>query len=382
MLTMSLTLNRDGEPLLTRGPEMIRRTGFRWGVLSDASEPSVDLAITLKDGVMCQAFLGGIAGCDYRNLRVDGTDCAVHCLLKAVRTPNLPRRTPVEVAAIEEANSAVVSAYQGRRFSEQRPERRRRGVSRRCGASACCAWATSSAWPRPASSELGLPIGTVWSVASRPPSTSPRRLSRAVVERRRFGLRCLGRPDRELLGLPLDFACYVEIDNTGGASDLVLQSANASEGSFVVGPPTWIPQGMVARLVLRDPKPSIHGSDGTIRYGYSNADLTMQAVTLHFECPTGILNKATSSQAARVTWAKSTNPKCTWSTRVPSGGHPLFVGHVIGGGQPPRTRALRPGPVRRSSVSRPRVSTSSTSALHAQPAMLSYRRGCSRTPCR
>lgn len=185
------------------------------------------------------------------------------------------------------------------------------------------------------------------------------------------------------LGLPLDFACYVEIDNTGGASDLVLQSANASEGSFVVGPPTWIPQGMVARLVLRDPKPSIHGSDGTIRYGYSNADLTMQAVTLHFECPTGILsNKATSSQAAWVTWAKSTNPKGTWSTRVPSGGHPLFVGYVIGGGQPHETRALRPGPVRRSSVSRPKVSTSSTSALHAQPAMLSYRRGCSRTPCR
>lgn len=137
------------------------------------------------------------------------------------------------------------------------------------------------------------------------------------------------------LGLPLDFACYVEIDNTGGASDLVLQSANASEGSFVVGPPTWIPQGMVARLVLGDPKPSIHGSDGIIRYGYSNADLTMQAVTLHFECPTGILsNKATSSQAARVTWAKSTNPKGTWSTRVSSGGHPLFVGYVIGGGQP------------------------------------------------
>ena len=44
-------------------------TGFRWGVLSDASELSVDLAIT-----------------------------------------------PVEVAAIEEANSTVVSAYQAEGF--------------------------------------------------------------------------------------------------------------------------------------------------------------------------------------------------------------------------------------------------------------------------
>lgn len=187
------------------------------------------------------------------------------------------------------------------------------------------------------------PVGERTRPADRNRGQSPR----VRLQRRRGGCRAqwwsgvdsdfgvwVGRIE-SYLGLPLDFACYVEIDNTGGASDLVLQSANASEGSFVVGPPTWIPQSMVARLVLGDPKPGIRGSDGTIRYGYSNADLTMQAVTLHFECPTGILsNKATSSQAAWVTWAKSTNPKCTWSTRVPSGGHPLFVGHVIGGGQP------------------------------------------------
>ena len=75
MLTMSLTLNRDGEPLLTRGPEMHGwLTGFRWGVLSDASELSVDLAIT-----------------------------------------------PVEVAAIEEANSTVVSAYQAEGFPSSDP---------------------------------------------------------------------------------------------------------------------------------------------------------------------------------------------------------------------------------------------------------------------
>ena len=49
-------------------------TGFRWGVLSDASELSVDLAIT-----------------------------------------------PVEVAAIEEANSTVVSAYQAEGFPSSDP---------------------------------------------------------------------------------------------------------------------------------------------------------------------------------------------------------------------------------------------------------------------
>ena len=172
-------------------------TGFRWGVLSDASEPSVDLAITLKDGVMCQAFLGGIAGCDYRNLRVDGT--TVSFTFSRPFAPQTPR-TPVEVAAIEEANSTVVSAYQAEGFPSNDPnvvdaefldvavpQHAAHGRLLRLGREA--SWRANSACR-----------SEPWSVASRPPSTSPRRLSRAVVERRRFGLRCLGRPDRELLG--------------------------------------------------------------------------------------------------------------------------------------------------------------------------------------
>ena len=307
-------------------------TGFRWGVLSDASELSVDLAITRKDGVMCQAFLGGIAGCDYRNLRVDGT--TVSFTFSRPFAPQTPR-TPVEVAAIEEATAPSSAPTRQRVFRAAT----RTSSTRSLSALRCLSMLRMGDF-------FGLavrPVGERTRPADRNRGQSPR----VRLQRRRGGCRAqwwsgvdsdfgvwVGQIE-SYLGLPLDFACYVEIDNTGGASDLVLQSANASEGSFVVGPPTWIPQGMVARLVLRDAKPSIRGSDGTIRYGYSNADLTMQAVTLHFECPTGILsNKATSSQAARVTWAKSTNPKGTWSTRVPSGGHPLFVGYVIGGGQP------------------------------------------------
>jgi len=49
--------------LFTRGPEVHWwLTGFKWGVLSDPSQLSVDVAITLKDTAMRDAFIAGIAG--------------------------------------------------------------------------------------------------------------------------------------------------------------------------------------------------------------------------------------------------------------------------------------------------------------------------------
>src|SRR3954447_21317050 len=57
-LQLSATLSRDGTVLFTRGPEPHWwLTGFKWGVLSDPTQLSVDVAITLKDDAMRDAFL-------------------------------------------------------------------------------------------------------------------------------------------------------------------------------------------------------------------------------------------------------------------------------------------------------------------------------------
>ncbi|MCK9920702.1 hypothetical protein MXD61_02055 [Frankia sp. AgPm24] len=59
---------------------------------------------------------------------------------------------------------------------------------------------------------------------------------------------------------------------------------------------------MTARLVLQDPKPSIHGAEGSVTYRYATPDLTMASVDLSFACPTGFDdNAAGSSQPDWVT---------------------------------------------------------------------------------
>jgi hypothetical protein len=127
----------------------------------------------------------------------------------------------------------------------------------------------------------------------------------------------------------------VEIDNTKGTSDLVLTGQSAAYGTYVVGPPSWIPQGTVGRLVVQDPKPSVFGSQGTVTYDYCDANLAMSTVTFSYECPTGFNdNKAASTQAAWACFAKSSNANNAWSRAVPGGGHPLYVDYVTAGGRP------------------------------------------------
>jgi len=137
------------------------------------------------------------------------------------------------------------------------------------------------------------------------------------------------------LGLPLDFSCYVEVDNTRGASDLVLTGSSASYGSYTVTPPTWIPKGTVGRFILQDSKPSGSGSDGTATYKYCDNNLGVKSVTFSYEDPYWWFNdnRASSSQADSATWSK-TDRNGAWGSSVPTDGHPLYVGYVIGGGQP------------------------------------------------
>jgi hypothetical protein len=138
----------------------------------------------------------------------------------------------------------------------------------------------------------------------------------------------------EYLGLPLDYSCWVEIDNTNGASDLVLAGNSAAHGTYVVGPPAWIGKGTVARLVLQDPKPNPFGSDGAVAYTYSDANLKMKTVTFSYRCPTVDSNQAASTQPDWACFAKSGDPNSPWSQPVPAHGNPLFVGFVTGGGKP------------------------------------------------
>ncbi|MBN2739219.1 MAG: DUF4474 domain-containing protein [Spirochaetales bacterium] len=61
MLTMSFVLHKNGEKILGRGPEKHWwLTGFKWGVMSDPKELSMQLKIQFPDEAMCKAFKGGL----------------------------------------------------------------------------------------------------------------------------------------------------------------------------------------------------------------------------------------------------------------------------------------------------------------------------------
>ena len=333
MLELSATLNRNGEVLFTRGPEVHWwLTGFKWGVLSDPTQLSVDVAITLKDADMCQAFQTAIAGRPYPNLKISCTTVSF-TFDQPYAVPQPPKPAPI-LAAVEAANQMIVSTYEAQGYLNNDPNDVQAEFLGVAGLAllhladyfglAVCQLAV----------EIGQGIPSVvtalvdgFSVAA---STVEGWLS-GVSQAFATWVSAI----ESYLGLPLDFSCYVEIDNTKGTSDLVVTGQNATYGTYVVGPPAWIPQGTVARLVLQDPKPSWHGSQGAVTYSYCDANLTMQTVSFSYECPTGFDdNEAASSQAAWACFAKSTNPSSAWSTSVPGGGHPLFVGYVTGGGQP------------------------------------------------
>jgi hypothetical protein len=141
----------------------------------------------------------------------------------------------------------------------------------------------------------------------------------------------------QFLGINMDYATYVEIDNTRGHSALILKGQTANNGSaFAVNPPFWIPKGKVARFVCVDPKGSVHGSDGSVTYSYTDANLNVKTVVFSFADPVGFWNSNTASAsqpADWVTWGRTTG---NWSTNPSdySSPHPFYVGYVIGGGQP------------------------------------------------
>ena len=332
-LELSATLHREDEVLFTRGPEVHWwLTGFKWGVLSQPSQLSVDASITLEDEAMLEAFMGGIEGRPYPNLKVEGTTVSF-TFVEPYAVPQPPKPAPI-LAAVEAANQQIVGAYDALGLPDNDPNQVEAEFLSVVGLEllhladhfglAVCQLAVELEQDPGAVVKA---LGESFSVAA---STVEEWLS-GVSQ----GFATWVSWVEEYLGLPLDFSCYVEIDNTAGRSDLVLAGHSATYGTYLVGPPPWIPQGTVARLVLRDPKPSWHGSEGTVSYTYCDANLTMKTVELSFECPVGLdPNEASSDQADWSCFAKSDSAGGAWSSSVPGGGHPLFVGYVTGGGQP------------------------------------------------
>ncbi|GEA90243.1 hypothetical protein CCE01nite_41920 [Cellulomonas cellasea] len=330
-LLLSAKLRRNGTTLFTRGPEIHWwLTGFRWGVLSDPSELSVDVSIRLKDAAMRDAFLGAIAGRPYSDLHVDGTTVSF-TFSRPFAVPQPTRPAPA-LAAVRASNETIVSAYNSFGFPNNDPNQVDADFLSVAGlellhfgdfvGSAAARAAIENGVPGPTVvAALADAFGIAGSTIDAWLNSVPRTLSSWVAEVQRT------------LALPLDFSCYVMIDNTKGPSDLLLTSITAAFGSYVMSPPARIARGSVGRFVLQDPKPSVFGSEGTVTYQYADENLEMKTVVFSFQCPTGFAaNAAASTQPRWRFTGTSGEPDNPRTSPVPEGGHPLYVAFVIGGG--------------------------------------------------
>ncbi|MCU1496895.1 MAG: hypothetical protein JWM47_848 [Acidimicrobiales bacterium] len=94
---------------------------------------------------------------------------------------------------------------------------------------------------------------------------------------------------RIVAGTSRDYSCYVEVDNTAGATALELVDHDAEYGYFPAPPPERIPAGTVGRFWIQDLLgPS--GSTGTATYTDGSTEWV-----LRFGCPTLGANLATGA---------------------------------------------------------------------------------------
>jgi hypothetical protein len=341
-LELKATLRRSGEVLFTRGPELHWwLTGFRWGVCSDPKQLSVDIAITLKDEAMRDAFHGGIAGRDYADYAVNGTTVS----FTFNEAFAVPKPVPAWALAVAQAeNRKIVDFYNetsrpnndpnqveaeylkfvGLGFFHSRYVRGQR-LSERAVEVVEPIDRSMTTIAADISSGLNVAPDTVerWLYNSQPVSILPDKPERYLAMTVNIERLDVDRATQS----QNDFSCYVTIDNTRGPSDLMLTNYAATRGSYEVSPPPWIPRGGVARFVLAD----VGGlSAGTATYNYCDTSLSVKTVQFSFKDPRRRSSRQASSSQPDDWRCIETSGDPTFPQASPTAtAGPLYVRYVI-----------------------------------------------------
>lgn len=112
LLMMSFTLERNGNPLFTRGPEKHWwLTGFNWGVLSKPEELVMKLRIEIPASEMREAFVNAVEETGYQNVRVDGDSVSFTFDTPRTHQPRKDMNCKPFVDLAEENNKKIVAKY-------------------------------------------------------------------------------------------------------------------------------------------------------------------------------------------------------------------------------------------------------------------------------
>ncbi len=333
LLRMSATLYRNGTKLFSRGPERHWwLTGFKWGVISEPEELTMDVSIECLDVTMTTALTAALATMGYTGVLTVGN--TVSFVFDAPRTPQPRADVPQIVSAVRVANQQIVAAYNGLGLMNNDPNT----VGDQAAPTIGSAFALYSEQF----------FASVLANLANQFGVSVESAVRALTEGFGMALDAASQLVNNVgytfaqwidgigsfVDEALDFSCVVEISNRGGPFELVRLDYGTSSGNFTVLPPDRIPPGAVGRCWLMDPKPSTQGSDGWVTYSYVDGGSVVRQVTFTFADPTGLSqNRVTVSSAAFGFFTKSANVNNAWSALNANTpwGHPLFVTFNWGG---------------------------------------------------
>src|SRR6516164_9290798 len=261
ILVMSSTLYRNGQKLFSRGPEPHWwLTGFRWGVFSNPEDLTMDVSITCKDSVMATAFVTSLRRLGYQRASVSAN--TVSFTFAAPYTPQ-PRTGNSMVPTIQAENAAIVEAYNALPRSSNDP-------NTIPDANATTILNSVSIYASAFFSQVVANLAKAASIdAAQLLSTLTQKFSEAVgvvanfLTQAGYAFSNWISSVETVLGINLDFSCIIEFVNSGPYT-LTLTNSAIIYGSYVIPPPPRIGPGQTIRFWLRDPKPSLHGAEGSV----------------------------------------------------------------------------------------------------------------------
>ncbi len=331
LLLMSSTLYRQGKKVFSRGPERHWwLTGFKWGLLSDPSDLTMDVSIECLDAVMTAAFAGALTGMGYAPTTSGNT---VSFTFGTPKTPQPRNGNPQIVSVVETANQQIVAAYDSLGLTSNDPNT----VGDQAAAVIGQRFALYSeeffvSVVASAAQVAGVLLSDAVQALSQGFNVALAAASQFLTNAG-YTFESWINGIGDFLSEAFDFSCMVEISNRGSPYELTWDSHQIGHGHWGVEPPQSIPAGGAGRFWLQDDKPSPSGSDGWVQYAYTDTTGVRRLVKFSFDDPTGFSsNDASSSPALFGFYTKSGNVNAPWSglNSVTTGGHPFYVTFVWG----------------------------------------------------
>jgi UDP-2,3-diacylglucosamine pyrophosphatase LpxH len=337
LLLMSSTLYRQGQKVFSRGPERHWwLTGFKWGLLSEPQDLTMDVSIECLDAVMTAALVGALTGMGYQSVHTNGN--TVTFTFDTPKTHQPRDDSPQLVTVVRAANQQIVTAYDSLGLTSNDPNT----VGDQAAATIGRAFAIYSVEffanvIASLANLFGIDVSSVLRTLTDGFRMALDAASQFVTNAGYTLAAWIGALEN-FIQEALDFSCVIEISNRGGPYELTRQDYGIVYGNWAVAPPQTIPPGGVGRFWLKDPKPSIHGAQGWASYSYVDSGGAQQNVRFDFDDPTGFAsNAATSSSGAFNFYTKSGDITSPWSAMnsVVTGGHPFYIAFVWGNAPPP-----------------------------------------------